>query len=65
MAVRPPGMPAQGWKPVRDLELVVSACLREKVFQGELREHRDPNVTMIEKHEPKSDRPGKFTRFRL
>lgn len=35
--------------PIRDLELVVCHCLREKVFQGELNEHPDPNAAGIEK----------------
>lgn len=35
--------------PIRDLELVVSACLREKVFQGNLKEHPDPNAEIIQK----------------
>jgi hypothetical protein len=35
--------------PIRDLELVVSACLKERVFQGELQEHPDPNGDLIEK----------------
>lgn len=37
-----------GCDPIRDLELVVSACLRERVFQGELLEHPDPNTEVIE-----------------
>lgn len=35
--------------PIRDLELVVCHCLRDKVFQGELNEHSNPNAAEIEK----------------
>lgn len=38
-----------GCDPIRDLELVVSACLKERVFLGKLREHPDPNGDVIEK----------------
>ncbi|NKX43557.1 hypothetical protein [Roseicyclus persicicus] len=36
-----------GCDPIRDLELVVSACLREKIFGGQLAEHPDPNAEII------------------
>jgi len=38
-----------GCDPIRDLELVVSACLRKTVFLDELREHSDPNGELIER----------------
>lgn len=49
-----------GCDPIQDLELVVSACLREKVFQGELREHPDPNATIIEKAQAEGRLPPKI-----
>ena len=38
-----------GCDPIRDLELVVSACLRAKVFGGKLFEHPDPEEALIAK----------------
>lgn len=37
-----------GADPIRDLELVVAACFREKIFYGHLLEHEDPNASLIE-----------------
>lgn len=32
--------------PVRDLEDLVAACIRERVFKGDLKQHEDPNVDL-------------------
>jgi len=48
-----------GCDPIRDLELVVSACLRKKVFQGELLEHPDPNAQVIEEARTEGRLPPK------
>lgn len=48
-----------GCDPIRDLELVVSACLKERVFRGELREHPDPNGDVIEKARAEGRLPRK------
>ncbi|MCL6286218.1 hypothetical protein M3P21_22255, partial [Ruegeria sp. 2012CJ41-6] len=48
-----------GCDPIRDLELVVSACLKERVFQGELREHPDPSGDVVEKARAEGRLPRK------
>jgi hypothetical protein len=34
--------------PIKDVELIVSRCLRDDIFHGTLRVHRDPNQELIE-----------------
>ncbi|WIU38597.1 hypothetical protein [Methylorubrum extorquens] len=48
-----------GTDPIRDLELIVAKCLREAIFDGQLKYHPDSNKTHIDKN-------GKFQdKFRM
>jgi len=46
--------------PIRDLELLVSACLRERVFQGSLIEYQDPNAELIKVAQSEGRLPKKI-----
>lgn len=43
--------------PIRDLELIVTECLRKKVFQGKLGDHQDPDESTIQEFQARGRLP--------
>ena len=46
--------------PIRDLELVVTHCLRELVFEGQLKTHPDPHAAIIKEQQDKGRYPKRL-----
>lgn len=48
--------------PIHDLELIMAACLRMRIFGQSLREHADPNAEIIAKAQEEGILPKEFPR---